>query len=220
MDESRWNAVDEYVNGLLVQEDDALAAAVRTSEAAGLPAIAVTPAHGKLLLPAGPRAEGDAHSRDRDARRLQHDLARPRRSRRPWVVNDRSRPETRRRRPGQLLARVSAVIELRVAPALDTLSHLAVDAASNFDFVFIDADKSNHGCLLRMGRPPCRPPLIVVDNVVRERGAWPTRTATTRACVRCDDSVRSSPPMPRVTATVIQTVGAKGYDGVLIALIK
>ena len=140
MDESRWNAVDEYVNGLLVQEDDALAAAVRTSEAAGLPAIAVTPAHGKLLY---------LLARVQKATRILEIgtlggystiwLARGLASNGRVVTLEVDRTHADVARSNIERAGVSDCVEIHVGPAIETLAKLPMQPP--FDLVFIDADK-------------------------------------------------------------------------------
>lgn len=216
MDESRWNSVDEYVNGLLVQEDDALHEAAQASEAAGLPPIAVSPAHGKLL----------------------YLLARVQRATRileigtlggystTWLARGlapNGRVTTLELHPKHAdvarsnleRAGVSDRVEIHVGRAIDTLPKLAPP----FDLVFIDADKpstpSYFEWALRLSRPGT---LILVDNVVR-RGALAdpdTDDESARAMQRLNELVAAE---PRVSATLIQTVGVKGYDGFMIALV-
>ena len=219
MDESRWTAVNEYINGLLVQEDDALAAAGRTSEAAGLPAIAVTPAHGKLLY---------LLARVQKATRILEIgtlggystiwLARGLASNGRVVTLEVDRTHADIARSNIERAGVSDCVEIHVGPAIETLAKLP--AQPPFDLVFIDADKPSTPAYfewaLRLSRPGA---LILVDNVVRN-GALADSDSTdegVRAMRRLNALVAAD---ARVTATVIQTVGAKGYDGVLIALIK
>lgn len=182
MDESRWNAVDEYVNGLLVQEDDALHEAVRASEAAGLPPIAVSPAHGKFL----------------------YLLARVQRATRILEIGTLGGYSTIWLARG--LAPNGRVTTLELHP-----KH--ADVA-----VFIDADKpstpSYFEWAVRLSRPGT---LILLDNVVR-RGALAdadTDDESARAMQRLNELVSAE---SRVSATLIQTVGVKGYDGFMIAL--
>jgi predicted O-methyltransferase YrrM len=111
------------------------------------------------------------------------------------------------------------VVEVRVGLALDTLPQLAAEGSGPFDLVFIDADKRSNpaylGWALELSRPGS---LIVADNVVR--GAAVADAASEDPSVvgirRFLDLVAAE---PRLTATAIQTVGAKGHDGFALALV-
>jgi predicted O-methyltransferase YrrM len=218
MDESRWNAVDEYVNGLLVHEDDALHVALRASEAAGLPPIAVTPAHGKLLylfarLQRATRileiGTLGGYSTIWLARGLEPN------GRLTTLEVDRKHAEVARSNLER--AGVSDCVDIHIGRAIDTLSKLAPQPP--FDLIFIDADKPSTPAYfewaLRLSRHDT---LILVDNVVRG-GALAdadTNDESVRAMRRLNELVSAE---SRVSATLIQTVGAKGYDGFLIALV-
>ena len=215
MDESRWNAVDEYVNGLLIQEDDALHEALRASEAAGLPSIAVSPAHGKFLY---------LLARVQKATRIL-EIGTLGGYSTIWLARGlapNGRVTTLELHPKHAdvarsnleRAGVSDRVEIHVGRAIDTLPKLAPP----FDLVFIDADKpstpSYFEWALRLSRPGT---LILVDNVVR-RGALAdadTDDESARAMQRLSELVSAE---SRVSATLIQTVGVKGYDGFMIAL--
>jgi predicted O-methyltransferase YrrM len=219
MSKDVWDAVDAYIDGLLVGPDDALDAALRSSQAAGLPRINVSPPQGKLL----------------------HLLARAAGARRILEIGTlggysaiwlgRTLPPG-----GKLLtleidakhadvaranferAGLAAVIEVRVGPALETLPLLASE--DPFDFVFIDADKPGYpdyfAWSLRLSRPGT---LIVADNVVRDGAVIDAASddANVQGVRRMTKIVAAE---PRVTSTAIQVVGTKGYDGLLIALVK
>jgi predicted O-methyltransferase YrrM len=109
--------------------------------------------------------------------------------------------------------------EVRLGRALDSLHKLAGEHTGPFDLVFIDADKPNiseyFGWALRLTRPGS---LIVVDNVVREGAVIDARSsdASVQGVRRLNELMAAE---PRVSATVIQTVGAKGYDGFALALV-
>ena len=116
-------------------------------------------------------------------------------------------------------AGVGDVVELRIGPALETLPLLEREGAGPFDLVFIDADKVNTPDYFSWALDHSRPGgLIVADNVVR--GGTLAETASddpaTRAQRRLHETLAGE---PRVTATTIQTVGSKGYDGFTIALV-
>jgi len=215
-----WTAVDDYICDLLVPPDWALDAALADSAAAGLPAISVTPNQGRLLAllvqlcsartilevgtlggystiwmgralgPGGRLVTLEADPRCVDVARA--NIAR---------------------------AGISGVVEVRLGAALDVLPGLAAEGAGSFDFVFIDADKANNPeyfrWALRLSRPGS---LIVVDNVVRD-GAILDAASTDPAVRGTRRLYEVMAAEPQVNATAIQTVGAKGYDGLAVALV-
>ena len=111
------------------------------------------------------------------------------------------------------------VVEVRTGAALDTLPTLAAEGAEPFDLVFIDADKSNNpqyvDWALRLTR---RGSLIIVDNVVRG-GAVIDATSDEPGVIGTRRLFQQLSTEPRVTATAVQTVGSKGYDGFLLAVV-
>ncbi|NIP90603.1 MAG: O-methyltransferase, partial [Gammaproteobacteria bacterium] len=108
-------------------------------------------------------------------------------------------------------------IEVRVGPALDTLAALEAEGAGPFDLVFIDADKPNtphyFDWAVKLAREGT---LIVVDNVVREGAILAEKSDSAHVKGLRDFFARAAAD-PRVTATAIQTVGAKGHDGLAVA---
>ncbi|MET9803991.1 O-methyltransferase [Streptomyces sp. NPDC006368] len=218
MTQQQWNAVSDYFTDMLAPPDEALSAALADSAAAGLPDIAVTPAEGKLLHLLA-RTQGartaleigtlGGYSTIWLARALPPD------GRLVSLEYDPAHAGVARANLAR--AGLGTVAEVRTGAALDTLPKLADEGAGPFDFVFIDADKRNNAryveWALRLTRPGS---LIVVDNVVRG-GAVTDETST-------DPSVRGTREMvdlvardPRLDATALQTVGPKGYDGMLLA---
>jgi predicted O-methyltransferase YrrM len=116
-------------------------------------------------------------------------------------------------------AGVADRIELRLGPALETLPKLAAEGYGPFDIVFIDADKPNNAEYLKWGVRLARPrTLIICDNIVRDgEVADPDNPdANVRGARAFIDLVARD---PRLTGTVIQTVGSKGYDGFAIAVV-
>ncbi len=117
-------------------------------------------------------------------------------------------------------AGLAGVVELRVGPALEALPVLAEEGAGPFDFTFIDADKVNTPNYFTWALDHSRPgSLIVADNVVRD-GSLADATSpdpATKAQRRLHEMLAGD---PRVTATTIQTVGSKGYDGFTVALVE
>jgi predicted O-methyltransferase YrrM len=116
-------------------------------------------------------------------------------------------------------AGLAEVVEVQVGIALETLPLLAAEGGEPFDFAFIDADKENNteyfAWALRLSRPGS---LIVVDNVVRGGNVIDaaSRNPDIQAVRRFNDHLAAE---PRVSATAIQTVGSKGYDGFALALV-
>ena len=219
MTEELWTAVDRYFNELLVSADPALDEALAASAAAGLPAINVSPVQGKLLhllvrsigarnvleigtlggystiwlaraLPDG----GRVISLEADPRHAEVARANIARA----GLNDR--------------------VEVRLGLALDLLPGLA-ESTEPFDFIFIDADKPNNAAYfdwaLRLSRVGA---IIIVDNVVRGGDviAAASDSPTVQGVHRFLERLAAE---PRVSATAIQTVGSKGYDGFAIAFV-
>ena len=216
----QWTAVDAYITERLVRPDPALDAALEASAAAGLPAINVAPNQGKLLSllvrmqPARTVLEIGTLG---GYSTIWMAGALPPGGR---LVTLEADPEHARvARENIERAGLGAVVDVRQGPALDTLPKLASEGAGPFDLVFIDADKPGNAeyfaWALRLSRSGS---LIVVDNVVRngtviDAGSTdPAVTGTRRLYDLLADE-------PRVTATAIQTVGSKGYDGMVLALV-
>jgi predicted O-methyltransferase YrrM len=206
--EQRWAAVDEYLSGLFVPPDPFL-------EAARDPG-SVSPLQGKLLHLLARLAGAQAilelgtlagYSTIWLARAL------PPGGRLVTLESDAGQAELARANLER--AGLADVVEIRVGPALETLPHLA----GPFDLVFLDADKrSNPGYLpwaMRLSRPGS---LIVADNVVRA-GAVADAGSTDPSAQGVRRFHELLAAEPRVSATTIQTVGSKGYDGFAVALV-
>jgi predicted O-methyltransferase YrrM len=220
MGEERWTAVDEYIGGLLAPHDEALEAALRDSVAAGLPAIQVPPAQGKLLhllaRTIGARTVLEigtlgGYSTIWLGRALPADGR---------LITLEASPEYAEvARDSIERAGLGDTVELRVGAALDTLPLLEAEGAGPFDLTFIDADKVNTPNYFAWALEHSRPgALIVADNVVRggtlvEAGSDDPATQAQR---RFHEALAAE---PRVSATTIQTVGVKGYDGFTVALV-
>jgi len=220
MTQERWTAVDEYIGGLLLQPDPALDAALTDSAAAGLPPINVSPAQGKLLqLLAqlqGARAILEIGTL---AGYSTIWLARALPTGGQMITLEAEPKHAEVARANIARAGLSDVVELRLGPALETLPRLAAEGRGPFDLIFIDADKQStaeyFSWALRLAR---RGSLIVVDNVVRN-GAVADADSTDpsiQGIRRFNDVLAAE---GRVSATAIQTVGSKGYDGFALALV-
>ncbi|HEY8063619.1 MAG TPA: O-methyltransferase [Methylosinus sp.] len=215
----RWNTVDAYLADRLIGADAELDSALAFNAAAGLPAIDVSPPQGKLL---------HLLARSIGARRILEVGALGGYST-IWLA--RALPEGGRLVTLELeqkhadvaaanLARAGLAerVDIRVGPALDTLPKLETEAAGPFDLAFIDADKPNNAnyfaWALKLARPGS---LIIVDNVVRDGSVLAGTDAHAVGARALFDALAAE---PRVTATAIQTVGSKGWDGFAIALVN
>lgn len=111
-------------------------------------------------------------------------------------------------------------VEIRLGPALDTLAALEEEGREPFDFIFIDADKENNKHYLdwaiRLGRPGTT---IVLDNTIWEGTVLDPAMDPVNA-PGIVESLHLLGNHPRLDATVIQTVGSKGWDGFALARVK
>ena len=216
MTQEQWDAVDGYYSGLLVGPDAALDAALEASDAAGLPQIAVSANQGKLL---------HLIARVRGARRILEIgtlggystiwLARALPADGQLVTLEYDAKHAEVARANLARAGLADRVDVLVGAALDTLPTLE----GPFDLVFIDADKPNNPDYFRAALGLCRPgSVIVVDNVVRGgRVADPTSSDPSVVGSRALAELMAAEPT--VDATMLQTVGAKGYDGFALALV-
>ena len=216
-----WTNVDAYIAGKLIAPGEAQAATLESNAQAGLPAIDVSAPQGKFLhllasaigarriLEIGTlggystiwlaRAVGDA-------------------GRVVTIEFDSRHAEIARaniEREG-----LSARVDLRTGAAMDILPQVEADRGAPFDLSFIDADKANNAAYFRYALKLSRPgALIIVDNVVRDGSVADPQTKEDGGlgARKLFDAVAAE---PRVSATAIQTVGAKGWDGFLIAQVK
>jgi predicted O-methyltransferase YrrM len=210
---STWDDVDVYLNELFVGRTFDFA--LETSEAAGLPAIAVSPAQGKFLhlLARVMRARTilevgtlGGYSTIWLAKALPPDGR---------LVTLEHEPKHAEVAGSNLIrAEVADVVEIRVGAALDNWPD-----GETFDLVFIDADKETYPEYFVRTLDVVRPgSFIIADNVIRDGEVINTKTddIRVRGVQRMNDLMAAS---PRVDATALQTVGAKGYDGFAVALV-
>jgi predicted O-methyltransferase YrrM len=218
--QEQWSAVDEYVARLLAPHDPALEAAQSASDAAGLPAIQVSPPQGKLLNLLA-RSIGaktilefgtlGAYSTIWLGRAL------PEGGRLVTLEADPAYAKVARENIAR--AGLEDVVDLRVGAALDLLPELHADHIGPFDFTFIDADKENSPAYFAWALMYSRSgALIVADNVVRDGTLADSESEDPKvqAQRRLHEMIAAE---GRVSATTIQTVGGKGYDGFTIALV-
>ncbi|MDT7558091.1 MAG: hypothetical protein QOC67_4131 [Pseudonocardiales bacterium] len=221
MVDERWAAVDNYFGDLMIGEDPVLDAALAASDAAGLPPIAVSPTLGKLL----------------------HLLARATGARRILEVGTlggystiwlgRALPAGGRlisleavdkhaevARSNVAAAGLSEVVDIRVGPALEALPKLAAEQGDPFDLIFIDADKENNVAYfdwaIRLARPGS---MIIVDNVVRDGKVLDANNPDSRV-QGSRQFAELVGAQNRASATTLQMVGVKGWDGFTLAVVN
>ncbi len=218
--QEQWSAVDNYVNGLVVQPDAALDQALASTAEAGMPAIAVSAAQGKLL---------HLYARMIGARRILEvgtlggystiwmARALPADGRIISLEIDPDHADVAR--ANLTRAGVDHLAEVRIGPALETLAKMAAEGVGPFDLAFIDADKANIPEYFTLSSALLRPGgVIVVDNVVRNGGVLDGSGQDPNiAGVRRFNELLAT--LPDVSATTVQTVGSKGYDGFTLAIV-
>lgn len=213
-DEQLWTEVDRYIGSHLGVTDPALDAALSSSVEAGLPEIAVSPPQGKLLMllaaSIGARRILEigtlgGYSTIWLARALPDDGE--------LVTCEYSSEHANVARRNVDRAGVGGLVDIRVGAAIETLPTLT----GPFDLTFVDADKEHNADYFRSALGLSRAgSLIIIDNTVRggavvDASRTDPATEGTRALYA---AVRDE---PRVSATAIQTVGSKGYDGFVLA---
>jgi predicted O-methyltransferase YrrM len=223
--QQRWTAVDHYITDLLVPTDEVLDAVVVASDAAGLPPISVTPNQGKLLEILA-RVQGahtilelgtlGGYSTIWLARAL------PAGGR---LVTIEAEPRYAEVAAANIArAGFAEAVEIRVGAALQTLPQLVAEGAGPFDLIFIDADKANNPGYFEWSLKLSRPgTLIITDNVIRDGAILDPDAYDPELGDKGIQGVRRFFEMvatePRVSATAIQTVGGKGYDGFALVLV-
>jgi predicted O-methyltransferase YrrM len=220
MSEETWYAVDDYISDRLIPRQPALDAALRSSVAEGLPEIQVSESQGKLL---------QLLARMHGARRILELgtlggystiwLAGALPSDGRLVTIEFEETHANVARANVARAGFANIVEIRVGAALEILPQIAAEKPLPFDFIFIDANKEDYPeyftWALRLSR---KGTVIIADNVVRQGGVLDPEHSDPRvqAVRRLYDLIAVE---PRVTATAIQTVGTKGYDGFVLALV-
>ena len=218
MSQDLWSAIDEYITGQVVQEDDVLRAATQATVDSGLPQIAVAPNQGKLLylfarLLGAKRILEIGTLAGYSTIWLARGLARGGKV----ITLEADEKHAELARDNFRRAKLTRSIELRVGKALDSLP--GIPKSPRFDLVFIDADKANipayFGWALKLTR---KGGLIIVDNVVREGAILDAGSADPNVLGvrRLNELIARE---KRVSATTVQTVGVKGHDGLTIALV-
>jgi len=219
MNPELWSSVDRYLTDLLIPSDPVLDAAVSASKAAGLPPHQVSETQGKLLM---------LLAQIQGARRILEigtlggfsticlGRALPPGGR--LITLELEEKHASVARTNLARAGLAEVVEVRVGPAVDLLSELAAGNCGPFDLIFIDADKANNPSYLQWSLRLSRPgTVIIADNVIRNGAVASESSAdpSVQGIRRFNELLAAE---PGVSATVIQTVGNKGYDG--FALIR
>ncbi len=221
MTQDQWTAVDRYITDLLVPADPVLEASLQASTDAGLPAINVAPNQGTLLHLLA-RIHGartileigtlGGYSTIWLARAL------PAGGRVVTLEVDPKHAEVAR--ANFVRAGLADLVELRLGRALDTLPGLAAEKRGPFDLIFIDADKVSipeyFAWALQLSRPGT---VIIVDNVVR-KGAVVDASSSDPSVQGVRRFNQLLAAETRVSATSLQTVGSKGYDGFTLAVVN
>ena len=220
MTQELWTSVDRYLSGVVAPADAALTAALESSTKAGLPEIQVSTVQGKLL---------HILAKTQGARRVLEIgtlggystiwLARALPSDGRLVSLEADPKHAEVARANVVRAGLEKVVDIRLGRALELLPRIAAEDGGPFDLIFIDADKPSipeyFAWALKLST---KGTLILVDNVVREGAVIDPKSedANVQGVRRFFDLLAAE---KRVTATAIQTVGAKGYDGLAIVLV-
>ena len=216
-----WTAVDRYVADLFAPDDDVLEAALEASRAAGLPSINVSPVQGRFL---------HLLARAISARTILEIgtlggystiwLARALAPGGRVVTLEAEPKHAEVARANFARAGLTETIEIDLGAALDTLPRLVEAGRGPFDFIFIDAHKLEYADYLPWAIALSRPgTLLVADNIVRagQVADAASEDPNVRGVRRFNERLAAD---PRVTATVLQTVGTKGYDGFAMAVVN
>ena len=219
MEKQLWTAVDQYTTDLLMPADPVLDAALADSNAAGLPAINVTPSQGKLLMLLARLAHASqileigtlgGYSSIWLARALPPG---------GQLVTLEFEPKHAQVARGNIArAGFAEQVDVRLGDARQGIQQLAAEGRS-FDLIFIDADKRSIPHYLEWSLKMCHPgSLIIVDNVIRDGALIDARSddPNVHGARRLHEMLAAE---PRVSATTLQTVGSKGYDGFTLALV-
>jgi len=220
MTQKTWTAVDNYVSEMLVPSDKALDAALEASADSGLPEIAVAPNQGKFLM---------LLAKSIKARNILEIgtlggystiwLARALPAGGRVVTLEAVARHAEVARANFERAGLASIIDLRLGEAIDTLPKLAAEKPAPFDFIFIDADKENipdyFTWSLKLARTGS---MIIIDNVIRDGEVInaKSRDPSVKGVRRFNEMLKAE---KRVSATSVQTVGVKGYDGFTLALV-
>lgn len=220
MTQELWTEVDRYITDLLVPSDPVLDAVLQASDAAGFQPHNVSPSQGKLLMLLALIHQArnileigtlGGYSTIWLARALPADGR---------LITLESNPQHAEvARENIKRAGLAHLVDVRAGRAIDTLPQLATEGYNPFDLIFIDADKpSNPEYLAWSLKLSRRGSLIIADNVVRNGTVIEANSddPNVQGVRRFNELLAAE---SRVSATAIQTVGSKGYDGFAIAVV-
>ncbi|WP_232324811.1 O-methyltransferase [Halobacillus mangrovi] len=219
MSKETWKHVDQYFSDHLIQSDLVMENLLASNAAAGLPAIDVSESQGKLL---------NLLIRLRSAKRILEFgtlggystlwMARALPEGGKITTLEYSEKHAQVAKENMKEAGVKNKVEILTGPAIETLPILASNE-NTYDFFFIDADKKNNPAYVKWAIELAEPgACLIVDNVVREGAILNEQVDEEVKGVREMFEMLSNEP--RIDSTAIQTVGSKGYDGLLIAVIN
>lgn len=221
MNEDIFSQVDHYISDLLAPEDKALTDTIQSIHNENMPQISVSANHGKFLqvlmrsckakrvLELGTLA---GYSTIWMARALPED------GKLITLEVDKHHAEVARKNIEN--AGLSKKIEIRIGKAIALLPDFIAQNEEPFDFIFIDADKPPYAAYfdyaLKLAKPGT---LIVCDNVIREGKVLDPNTTDekVKGVQKLNESLRDN---KKVTATILQTVGAKEHDGMVVAVVN
>jgi predicted O-methyltransferase YrrM len=216
-----WEKVDQYITERLIPHDTVLEKALVANQQAGLPAYDVSPAQGKFL---------NLLAQMKGAKRILEIgtlggystiwLARALPSDGKLVTLELDPVHAQVAAANISHAQLSELVELRVGDALEQLAQLDDEGVEPFDLIFIDADKPNNPNYLKWALHFSHPGSVIIgDNVIRDgevinKGSQDPRVQGVRQFY---DLLADE---PKISATAIQTVGSKGYDGFVLGIVK
>ncbi len=220
-DNQLWGRVDQYISESLVDEDSVLRETLRRSRANGLPEINVSPSQGKFLHLLARMASArtileigtlGGYSTIWLARALPSDGS--------LVTIEADSDHAALAERNITDAGLSGLVDIRVGDASEVLERMRAEHLGPFDFVFIDADKPPYPRYLELALELSRPGTVIVgDNVVR-RGRLPDESTSDESVNGVRRFMEMLGSDERLDATAIQTVGAKGYDGFAVAIVR
>ena len=221
MSDERWKAVDDYYAGVLGATDPVLEDVLKASEAAGLPSIQVSPLQGRMLMILAQMA---------GARRILEIgtlggystiwLARalPKGGEAITLEAEPHHAETAKANIER--AGFGHMVEIKLGPAAETLEAMVKDGVRPFDFIFIDADKPGYPVYLDLAVKLSWPgTVILADNMVRQGAVADADSddESVKAVRLFNEKLAAD---KRLSASAVQTVGVKGYDGFVLARVK
>ncbi|AWV31516.1 O-methyltransferase [Paenibacillus odorifer] len=216
-----WDKVDQYITERLIPQDSVLEEVLVNNQQAGLPPFDVSPSQGKFL---------NLLVQMKGARRILEIgtlggystiwMARALPSDGQIVTLELDPIHAQVAKANLSLAEVDHLVELRVGDALEQLSQMKQEGGEPFDFIFIDADKPNNPNYLKWALQFSQPGTVILgDNVIRE-GEVINENSEDARVVGVREFYDLLAEEPRISATAIQTVGSKGYDGFVLGIVN